>query len=124
MNQQAIRIPIELFDTNSYRNHSNSKSQLVLKDDMIMHECMSTCDFYNDGILRCENIDYYLREVYKKESVAGVSLCSAYYSDIRQNVYHVVISCMGVSNDIFIKFIDRKEAHDVYKTIFTWIFDE
>lgn len=114
-----VNIPIELIDTNVYRNHTGGRSQLILSDDRIIHEALSICDT-NEGQVR----DYYIRETYRKDAVAGVSVSTVWHEDIEKEIYNVIVSCMGVQDDIVIRYYNRKKAMEMYSTIWKWIFDE
>jgi len=114
-----INIPIELIDTNGYRNHIGSRSQLILCADRIVHEALSNCNS-SDGQVR----DYYIRETYRKDAVAGVSVSTVWHELIDREIYNVVVSCMGVQDDIVIRFYNRKKAMELYSTINKWIFED
>jgi len=122
MGQQNI--PIELIDTNTWRDHKDARSQIVLYDDRILHEALSTCMRYDEDEITPSESEYYLREVYRKEAISGVSVSSSYHQKIKKTIYNIHISAIGVNDDIHLKFYDRKQAHEIYKTIWEWIFDE
>ena len=92
---------------------------MILSDDRIIHEALSICDA-EDGQVR----DHYIRETYRKDAVAGVSVSTVWHEAIEKEIYNVVVSCMGVQDDIVIRYYDRKKAMEMYSTIWKWIFDE
>lgn len=106
-------------DTNNYRNHERARSQIILLNDRIIHEALSHCTDI-DGHGR----DYYIREMYRKDAISGISLSTAFHDLIDKEVYNLVICCMGVADDIIIRFYDRKKAMNLYSTINKWIFDD
>lgn len=119
-----ITIPITLIDSNNYRDHTGSRSQVLLYDDKIVHEALSNCNHYTDNLIVQNNIDYYIREQYKKEAISGLSVCSGYFKDIAQEYYRISISIIGLNDDIILFFKNRKEAYLVYEQVSEWIFDE
>lgn len=121
------KILITLIDTDNYRNHVGARSQLILTGDRIMHEAISECDCYADISAIYNGITpltrpYYIREVYKKEAVAGVSISNCFHERIDKEVYNLTVSIMGASDDIIIRFYDRKNALELYKEINEWMF--
>lgn len=124
MTKQTQNIRIELVDTNSYRNHIDGKSQIVLSDDRIIHEAISNCEHYMDDLITPSPREYYIREVYKKEGISGVCLSSAYHDKIKMELYNVTVCIIGSADDIIVRFNDRKKALNVYKEIAKWVFDD
>jgi len=122
MQAEPIKIPIQLFDTNCYRNHKNSRAHIVLADDRIMHEALSTCDRIDD--VKTTEMDYYIREIYRKDAVTGVCISSEGHEDIKAIYYRLNVSIMGTADDIVVRFTSRKSALAAYTTIYKWIFDE
>lgn len=118
------KIVIELVDTDRFRNHQGA-SHLILDDNFILHEAISVCDWYNldDYGIPPIKRDYYIRTKYKRKKINGAHFSSVYQQELGMMLYFLQISLEGSTDDIEIKYNNRKEGHEVYKKVTNWIFN-
>lgn len=118
-----MTITIDFIDTDRFRNHDGA-SHLILDDDAITYEAISKCDWYSDDYaIPPVRRAFYIRTKYKRKKVNGAHFSNVYQSELDRVVYHLEISLEGSTDDIVIKYEDRKVGYEIYKKVTDWIFE-